>query len=114
MIAKHGLLGAKDVAYTNYAKCWQTLGEDNPDCSKPMKTCGARYKLSDLATAIECEVVLMLSADSTLVKVGFQAARGNVAAQSFDRNRIRAKVVNFAARPNPTNKALAAIGDSIA
>lgn len=69
-----GLDDPRKIAYTNVAKCWQTLpGTPEvrpPQVSKPMKCCYAEYPLERLARAIEADAILLLSATSTIAYVG--------------------------------------------
>jgi hypothetical protein len=64
--------GQRDVAYTNLAKCWQTLSDSpRPNCRKPMATCIEEYPLSELYDAIKPTHVLIMSSEGTLREIGF-------------------------------------------
>lgn len=53
------------IAYTNVAKCWQTL-TDRPDCRLPMRVCARMFDVSRLAKSINAQAIIIMSADTTL------------------------------------------------
>jgi hypothetical protein len=73
-------LDERSIAYTNVAKCWQTL-KDTPDCRKPMKACASEFPIDRLAGDIEACAIVIMSAPSTLAYAG--VVEGRVPLYSF-------------------------------
>jgi len=64
-------MNEKSIAYTNIAKCWQTLRLTiGPDSRKPMRACVSAFPIFDLAKEIRANAVIVMSADSSLAYAG--------------------------------------------
>jgi hypothetical protein len=75
-------LDQTSIAYTNVAKCWQTLDPSiSPDCRRPMKACSKRFPISQLAKAIHANAIVIMSAESTLAYAGI--TKGDIPMNSF-------------------------------
>jgi hypothetical protein len=67
-------LDETNIAYTNVAKCWQTL-TDKPECKYPMRLCAKRFPIESLAASIQADAIVIMSADSTLSFAGIDEGR---------------------------------------